>query len=65
LRLRCHHENYPIKAVDRKPEWKKKKSNIRDQWDNRIKCANLHINVIPEGEKGIKYVFDETVAGKM
>lgn len=62
LRLRFHHENYPIKAVDGKPNGGKK-SIIRDQWDNTIKCANLHIKVIPE--EAIKYVFDEIVAEKI
>ena len=43
---------------------KKNESNIRDLWDN-IKCANLHIIGIPEGEereKGTENVFEEIMA---
>ena len=39
----------------------KNESNIWDLWDN-IKCANLHIIGIPEGEereKGIENVLEE------
>ena len=42
---------------------KKKKSYIRDLWDN-IKCANIHIIGVPEGEerkKDIENVFEETM----
>ena len=40
--------NYPIKRADRKPN-EKKKSYVRDLWDN-IKQANLSITGIPEGK---------------
>ena len=46
-------------------QMKKKKSNIRDRWDN-IKQANLCIIGIPERvekDKGMENIFEETIAG--
>ena len=43
---------------------KKIESNLKDLWDN-VKCTNLHITGIPEGEereKGIENVFEEIMA---
>ena len=40
---------------------KKNESNIRDPWNN-IKCAHICCVRIPEGEKGIKHVFEEIMA---
>ena len=55
--------NHPIRTADRKTSEKKKKSYIRDLWDN-INCANIHIIAVPEGEerkKDIENVFEETM----
>ena len=41
----------PNQSSRQKARLGEKKGNVRDQWDNRMKCANLHINVIPEEEK--------------
>ena len=41
--------NHPIRIVGRKPILNNE-SNVRDLWDN-IKCANIWIIVIPEGEE--------------
>ena len=43
---------------------KKNKSSLRDLWDN-IKCTNIHIIGVPEGEerdKGTENLFEETIA---
>ena len=43
---------------------KKNESNVQDLWDN-IKCANLHIVGVPEGEETeneIENVFEEIMA---
>ena len=43
-----------------------KKICLRDLWDS-IRCSNIHIIGVPEGEereKGIKNVFEEIMAEK-
>lgn len=45
---------------------KKRENNIRNLWDN-IKCANLYITGIPEGEereKGIENIIEEIMTEK-
>ena len=45
-------------------QMKKNESNVQDLWDN-IKCANLHIVGVPEGEETeneIENVFEEIMA---
>ncbi|MCH3754018.1 hypothetical protein LZB89_09070, partial [Campylobacter coli] len=42
----------------------KKKGSLRDFWDN-IKCTNIHIIGVPEGEereKGPEKIFEEIIA---
>ena len=55
----------PSQNSRQKAKWKKKiESNLKDLWDN-VKCTNLHITGIPEGEereKGIENVFEEIMA---
>ena len=43
----------------KKSKFKKNENNLRDLWDT-IRYANIHIIGIPEGETGVKNVFDET-----
>ena len=53
--------NHPIRTAGRKTSEKKKAT--RDLWDN-IKCANIHIIGVPEGEerkKDTENVFEETM----
>ena len=49
-------------ATKKKKEWNE--DSLRDLWDN-IKCANIHIIGVPEGEereKGPEKIFEEIVA---
>ena len=47
----------------KKKKKKKKKDSLRDLWDN-IKCTNIHILAVPEGEekeKGYEKIFEEII----
>ena len=53
--------NQSIRTTKRKTNLKKNERNIWDLWDN-IKCANLCIMEIPDGEereRGIENIFEE------
>ena len=39
-----------ITAAEQKKRMKRNKDSLRDLWDN-IKCTNIHIVVVPEGEE--------------
>ena len=48
----------------KKKEWKGNEDNLRDLWDN-IKCTNIHIIGVPEGEekeKGPEKIFEDITA---
>ena len=53
---RQNNGNYPVRTV--KSKFLKNENNLRDLWDT-IRYANVHIIGVPEGEKGVKNVFDE------
>ena len=51
-------------AEQKKEKIKKNKDSLRDLWDN-IKCTNIHIIGVPEGEvrdKGTENLFEEITA---
>ena len=57
-------QNIEKRIKKKKKKKKKKKDSLRDLWDN-IKCTNIHIIGVLEGEyrdKGFKSVFEEIIA---
>ena len=53
-----------ITATEQNTEKRMKRSedSLRDHWDN-IKCTNIHIIGVPDGEeKGLEKIFEEIVA---
>ena len=55
-----------IKDAEQKREkrWKRNDESLRELWDN-VKCTNIHIIGVPEGEereKGTEKVFQEIIA---
>ena len=48
---------------DKEKRMKRNEDSLRDLWDN-IKCTNIHIRVVPEGEEreeGPKKIFEEII----
>ena len=56
--------SHPTGRSKRKKGMKKNEDSIRDLWDN-IKCTNIRIIGVPEGEereKGMENLFEEIMA---
>jgi len=51
-------------GTEKRKRWKRNQYNLRELWDN-VKCTNIHIIGVPEGEernKGTEKIFQEITA---